>query len=361
LEEEKSSLFSTEQKKELAELISGTYNPAKDLNLPHIYHGDTLKEAWEHSQDEKVALITGLLYDKGVVQWFADDGLGKSVALLCAMLEASYGKSVFDFFEVPKPLRIIWECAERPLDEPFERTKTMQTKLTPNPNNLVFDKEWQNFDVRQEKDQAQMLLRLAELSSVFDGNKFDVLCIDPIYALVSGGLKDDEGAHSINSLIRKIQNRFECAIIYNHHTNRGQKKENSEERFQGDMYGSRFLRANLTGQYHLIKTDDGIDMKCTKNTYGNLMNYIPLIYDELSNTLSMAGDMEELNKKDRILIFLRKKRKEQREFYLREISNQLKVSDAYIRKIIQPLVRSGHIKAEGEAGKKATYKVEKDL
>lgn len=361
MDEEKSSLFSDAQKKELAELISGTYKPQQDLNVPIIYHGKTLEEAWEHSQDERTPIISGLLYEKNVVQWYGDDGLGKSEALLCFCLEASGGNRVFDFFECPKAVRIIWECAERPLDEPFERSRIMKAKTNPNPQNLVFDKEWQNYDVRKEPDQARMLLRLSELATMWEDGKFDLLCIDPIYALVSGGLKDDEGAHHINSFLRKIQSRFDCAIIYTHHTNRGQKKQDSEERFQGDMYGSRFLKANITGQYHLIKTEDGMDMKCEKNTYSNLMGYVPLIYDELSKTLSMAGDMEELNKKDRILIFLRKKKKESREFYLREISNQLHVSDAYIRKIIQPLVRNGSISMQGELGKKAFYRMEKEV
>jgi RecA-family ATPase len=252
-------------------------------------------------------------------------------------------------------------AAERPLDEPFERCKVMKEKTNPNPDNLVFDKEWQNYDIRKDKDQTKMLERLAELATVFPDNKFDLCCIDPIYALVSGGLRDDEGAHYINSFLRKIESRFECSIIYTHHTNRGQKKDNSADRFQGDMYGSRFLRANVTGQYHLCKTDDGIELNCTKNTNCNLISHVPLIYDELSKTLSMAGDMDELNKKDRVLIFLRQKHKEHKPFYLREIANLLKVSDAYIRKIIQPLVRSGHITCEGEAGKKAFYKVEKGV
>jgi Fic family protein len=127
------------------------------------------------------------------------------------------------------------------------------------------------------------------------------------------------------------------------------------------MYGSRFLRANVTGQYHLVKTEDGIEMNCVKNTNSNLISHIPLIYDELSKTLSMAGDLNELNKKDRILIFLRQKYKQNKEFYLREISNQLKVSDAYIRKVIHPLVLSGHVATTAEGGKKSTYRVEKGV
>jgi DNA-binding IscR family transcriptional regulator len=75
----------------------------------------------------------------------------------------------------------------------------------------------------------------------------------------------------------------------------------------------------------------------------------------------MAGDLEELNKKDRILIFLRQKHKEHKHFYLREIANQLKVCDTYIRKIINPLVESGHIVQESEAGRKAVYKIEKGI
>jgi DNA-binding IscR family transcriptional regulator len=61
------------------------------------------------------------------------------------------------------------------------------------------------------------------------------------------------------------------------------------------------------------------------------------------------------------MLFLRKKHAEHKDFVLREISNQLKVSDAYIRKIINPLIKSGHIVSVSEKGKKSMYKVEKSV
>jgi RecA-family ATPase len=247
------------------------------------------------------------------------------------------------------------------LDEPFERIKLMEKFIKPDMENLIFDKEIQKYDLKDKDGQNQMLLRLAELTSVWHPLNPHVVVIDPIYAVVSGGLNGDVEVHLVNKFIRTIQNRHNCAVVYMHHTNRGQKKENSKDRHDGDMYGSRFLSANLTGQFHLKKTDDGIELHNVKNTYGNLLKNIPLIYDELSQTLSMSGESGDFNKRDKILMFLRKKHSERKEFALREISNYIKVSDAYIRKTLNPMIRTGHIVNKAIQGTKAVYFVEKSV
>ena len=356
MDEEKSSLFSDEQKKELAELISGKYKSESDLGIKQVFHGQKLREAIDKALDERTPLIEGFLYEGGVVQVYADDGLGKSTVLLNAMVEASAGLLVFKGLPCPRPLNIIWNCAERPLDEPFERIKLMENSVKPNLDNLIIDKEIQGMDLMSRSGVSEFLLRLAELESYFTG-KVDIVVIDPIYAITGGDLSDPKDVHIINHLIRTIQNRFLCAVMYSHHTNRGGRHEG--KRTEGDMYGNRFLSANLTGQFHLKKTEDGVDLNCRKNTYGNLLKHIPLIYDEMTQTLSMSKEEEDFNKRDTILLFLRKKHSEKKEFILREISNQIKVSDAYIRKTINHYMKTGHIVNKNSKGLKGVYFVEK--
>jgi RecA-family ATPase len=189
--------------------------------------------------------------------------------------------------------------------------------------------------------------------------KTDIVVIDPIYAVTGGDLSSCKDVHTVNNIIRTIQNRMFCSVLYSHHSNRGVMFEG--KRVEGDMYGNRFLSANLTGQYHLKKTDDGVELNCKKNTYGNLLRHLPLIYDEITQTLSISTDSEEFGKRDRILLFLRKKHADRKEFILREISNELKVSDAYIRKTIGPFVQNGFVINRNPRGAKATYFVEKNV
>jgi RecA-family ATPase len=362
LNEEKSSLLLESFQKEIDELKNGTWEPDEtDLGIKPFFHGKKLREAIDKALDEKVVLIEGFCYEGGVLQIFADDGLGKSTVLLNAMIEASAGLPVFKSLPCPRPLKIIWNCAERPLDEPFQRIKLMENAIKPNFENIVFDDEIQSIDITEKKGFGEFMLRLTELASVFENNKVDIIVIDPIYAITGGDLSSPQDVHTINHLIRMIQKRFGCFVIYTHHTNRGQRKENSEERHQGDMYGNRFLRANVTAQYHLRKTDDGTELHNTKDTNKNLLTSIPLVYDEITQTSSVSQDSGDFNKRDRILLFLRKKHAERKEFVLREISNQLKVSDAYIRTTISHMLKTGHIINKAAKGLKAVYFVEKGV
>lgn len=357
--EEKSGVFTDEQKKELENLIGGKWKPEPIAVGKTILHGDKLREAINKALDERTPLIEGLCYEGGVIQMFADDGLGKSTVLLNAMIEASAGLPIFKGLAVPRPLNIIWNCAERPLDEPLERIRLMEQVVKPNLNNMVFDKEIQTMDLNDKKGLADYMVHLFDMVNVFENMRVDIVVIDPIYAITGGDLSKPEAVHTINHLIRTIQNRYGCAVIYTHHSNRGTIFEG--KRTEGDMYGNRFLSANVTGQFHIKKTEDGVSLNCKKNTYGNLLSHIPLIYDELTQTLSISKDSEDFNKRDKILIFLRRKHAEKKEFVLREISNQLKVSDAYIRTTINPYVRTGHIVNKGAKGLKAVYYVEKNV
>jgi RecA-family ATPase len=357
---EKSQIFTETFQKELRELITGHWKPDDQISgIVPVLNGESLRKAIDSALDERQPLIEGFLYSMGVSQIYAGDGEGKSSALLNAVVEASSGLNVFKGLPCPKPLNIIWHCAERPLDEPFERIKLMETAVKPNLDNLIFDKEIQGMDLTSKEGFNQFFLRMTELVTTFKNCKVDVVVIDPIYAITGGDLSSQKDTHTINNIIRTIQNRFNCAVIYTHHTNRGGRHEG--KRTEGDMYGSRFLSANVTGAYHLKKTDDGVELLCKKNTYGNLLSHIPLVFDEMSQTLSISKESEDFNKRDNILLFLRKKHSEKKEFFLREIANQLKVSDAYIRKTLSPFLKTGHILNKAGVGSKAKYWVEKNV
>ena len=67
-----------EQNKELKELVEGKYSHLFEAPIKPVYHGTKLKEAINKALDERTALVEGFLYEGGVVQIFADDGLGLS-------------------------------------------------------------------------------------------------------------------------------------------------------------------------------------------------------------------------------------------------------------------------------------------
>lgn len=331
----------------------------KRLGVAPIYHGDFLRKSIDTALEERPCYISGLLYHNSVIQVFADDGLGKSMVLLNLACEASSGSKVFKTLNCEKPINVIWHCCERPLDEPFERIKLMEGAININIKNMIFDKEIQAMDLTSADGFADFMIRMVELVSCFDNSKVDLVIIDPIYAITGGDLSNPKDCHCINHLLRTLQYRFGCAIMYTHHTNRGTMFEG--KRTDGDMYGNRFLKANVTGQFHLKKTEDGVELVNTKNTYGNLLKNIPLVFDEITQTLTMSHDSDDYGKRDKILLFLRKKHTEKKEFTLRELSNCLKVSDAYIRKTIAPMLKTGHIINKSAHGTKAVYFLEKNV
>lgn len=342
--------------------VMGTENKSleEELGIKKIYHGEALNKAIEEVKEERVALIEGFLYERNILGIVGADGEGKSHLALQLALEGSCGKNVWNGLIVPKPFKTIWLAGERPLDEPFERMKAVKDKIPYDVNNLVIDDTIKSLDLTIPEHRATMFIRLMQIASVWPNGKPDLVIIDPLYSIVCSDLISARDVWHINSFLKRIQTMFDCAIIFVHHTNRGTKDENGTRR-GADMYGSRFLSANLTGLYQFVKGKDTGELVRIKTSYSNLVQKIPLIWDSISQTASLSKDATDYNKADRLRAFLRKQFDSRRDFTLSDIADRMMVHDSYIRKCLKEFFDNGSVINLSQQGQKAIYRVVKQI
>ncbi len=100
--------------------------------------GKDLHEAIFASGEDIEMLIEGILPSQSATQFFAGDGLGKSVLLLQAELEASAGLPVYGEYEVKRPLKVIHIQTERSPREAYQRMIMMMQKIPVNLDNFYF-------------------------------------------------------------------------------------------------------------------------------------------------------------------------------------------------------------------------------
>lgn len=292
------------------------------------YTSDYLEQVVKSPVELRRSLIEGFLFEHSALMVYADDGIGKSTLLLQAVCQASCGENVFSGLVVTRPLRVLWIMAERHPDEIMERLRHMSKSTNINYQNIFIDSKLQGTNLLKESSRERAITRLDEIAKTFGA--FDIMVIDPIYAMVEGGMTDDVSVSSITRFSTFIQNRYNCSDIMVHHTNRGGRNTDGQ-RTSGDMYGSRFLSAHFTGMYHIKKTVDGTTLYLQKNSHSNLLSKIPLEFDPETYLSSM--NETDLTKLDTVLNYLRSCRNGSKQFTFKDIQSNCDVSTQYLYKV----------------------------
>lgn len=319
--------------------------------------GEALKTDICKASEAVPMLIEGLIPKQSTTQFFAADGIGKSILILNAMAQASSGSPVFGDLELEKPIKCMFFMAERPKIEAYQRLKVMMQKIDINWDNFYLETDLQGFDLIDQNQRVSLTTQIIQRAKEF-GNP-DWIHIDPIYAWVSGELTGEKGASAINYLLRRTQKETEAAISYNHHSNRGVRNRETNKRESEDMYGGRFLSANCTGIFHIKGRDDkkGSIFEQVKDSYSCLHKKIKLTYDP-QFCVSYANDSEaKMQKKDKIKYFLKHYLSIDKEFSFDTFCEENQLSTAYGRIQLSRHLENGNIIIVNSKSRKNLHKV----
>ena len=317
-------------------------------------HGKELEKAI-YADNKLSMLIEGILPEEAVIQFFAGDGIGKSVLILQAELEATIGANVYGEFEVLRPLKICHIQTERSPKESYTRMANMLPVIKPNLENFYFEPYLQGLDISIRSDRLLIIDKLKAIKDEMKG--LDWIHIDPIYAWTSADLATASGCGTLNDLLRLIQRDVCRTVSYNHHSNRGIKDTDTGQRKGEDMYGNRFLSANIAGTFHIKSRQGGggTIWKAMKDSWSCLQSKIELDFDAQHFTSYVDCSKITTNKADRIVSFLKLCKAKNKTFSFDQFQSENEVSTTYARVQLSVQLNLGHILEVKSSGRKKLY------
>lgn len=307
----------------------------------NILWGENLIKAINSSRVSREPLIEGILYKKSIQMKFAPEGVGKSLISLQEAVQGTVkNNKVFGEFLVPEAFNTLYLQMERPEDESLERLKVMLNHTPFDPNRFVLDTSFQEFNFKNDSHSREALNRVKKIVSQTFGT-LDLVKIDPIYAMIPGGLNDDEGASHIIQFSKMLQYTFGCSVDMIHHMNRGIKDKETGDRIGRDMQGSGTFLWHCSGVYSIRKTKDGVNWKLEKSNQSNMDKEVDLIYDPESQLSFVKNAQGKLSKTDLLMSFLRTCKLKDKTFTFAEIQDCTGVSTSFLR-----VLYGGHLKSE---------------
>lgn len=296
-------------------------------DIPLALTGDNLIEEMNKTQEGRKAIAEGLLYEHTYLMVTSEPGTGKSTVSTQVAVELAAGLPLFGYFKVPKPQKVLYIQCERNKIELLERLKIINTALPIVKENLFITDEYQKLDfVRDYQTLIQCIQR--------DCPTPDIIFFDPIYATITGGLKEDKVASMFTKIMSKISKIMNCAMWYNHHCVKQQYTQAGDKINKDDpFYGSQWLKAHVTGSYFMENTEDGVLLKCKKDNYRVLTQVIALNYNPETNLCYLA-DPSLLQPIDRLKHFINGKKIEKKEFTFKEMLSGTKLCTRTIRELL---------------------------
>ncbi len=324
-----------------------------DLSDSPIYTGSKLIDKINSDDEKRDPYVDSFLYEKSVLMIAARSATGKSMLALQMAMQMTCCLPVFGQFYVHRPIKSLYLQMERPIIEIIERIRVMQKGIKPDFSNLTIDSSLQGLDLSKSHNWDIVWRRLDIIHKVFP---FMVVFMDPIYAMVRGGLTKDDIASIFCQFSASLQNRYTCSNVLVHHLNRGVKDEFGN-RSKGDMYGSVWLEAHPTGIFIVDKSDHGTKFKCEKDSHGNLIEKFSLEYDKTTHLSHLNDkDIAKLSGQDRLLMFLRNCERRDLEFSLDDIEAGIQLSTPMIYRLRErPEIGGGFIEAN-MSGKKQLWR-----
>lgn len=242
-------------------------------DIPQGLTGKVLAESIGKATEGWIPISEGFIYEKQLLMIYSDPGIGKSTILSQIAAELASGLPVFGLFPVPKPIPVLYAQAERSSFEFLKRLETLSKVYTINYDNIYVTDEFQKLNMLTPE---HVRLMINVIKRDFPQTK--VFMGDPIYCMVSGGLKNDEPASAFTHAMSLLQKEIGCTNIYGHHTVKEQYDRGVIVDKDDKSYGSRFLKAHITGSFELAKEGKGVVLSRKKDNYGLLPQHIKLEY-----------------------------------------------------------------------------------
>lgn len=297
-------------------------------DIAPLITGEAITLAMAASKESRKPIAEGFLYEQTINMMCADPGVGKSTISTQVAVELAAGLPVFGVFKVVRPMKIVYAQTERPLIEWMERVELLSAVYPIVKENLFVTDEFQKLD----------MLNPSHVTIVIDCLKrdcpdADVIFLDPIYAMISGGLSQDIPASAFTHAMSAIQKATGATLWYNHHTVRAQlNRDGIEVQRHDPSYGSRWLTAHVTGQYQLVTTKEGTTLHVKKDNYGILPSTVILHYDHEIGLCSIPES--ELPAVERVRNFIKAQGMMKKPFFFNDICDGTKLCTRTVRKIV---------------------------
>lgn len=247
-------------------------------------------------------LVEDLVTEKAIIQFYGEGGVGKSTLSRCAAMAMAAGAPVWNHYLPVRPLRVFYLVAEGDAREAVIHLRRMRVHIPLNPDNLFLSDAFAGtMNVLEEAQANQLILAIAEETD----DKVDVIFLDPIYPLVSGGLAEERSNAAFARYLIRLRNRFNCAIWLNHHTTRNQLTSKGDETKRAkNYYGSVWLANACTAMYSIEELENGRHLNCKKDRFTQLDANITLIYKPDSDTMAWKEQPVDATKRDKIRRYL---------------------------------------------------------
>ncbi len=318
-----------------------------------------LEEAVDRAQDERPFLVDGLLYEKAALLVSGDPGSGKSVVQLSAFAQCTAGLPVFDQLPCSRPLNCYCIFSERINQEALERIRLIRQRVPINFKRLHLDDGFVGIaDVTKKVFADEIVSRIG--MATYEDGKTDLVGLDSLYGFIPGGLSKDEKASEFARFVARLQSELGVSLWLVHHTTKTTYAMHTGEKVEKDdpFYGSQWLRAMVTGSYYLRRNGDGVIMTKKKDTFGALLNELPLDYDPETHIVSLPANSGLLTAVDRGVYWLQSvvKNTPDREFTFEDFSRAVGVSHQHARRIAKDSIISTRMVEARRAGNKTFYK-----
>lgn len=312
--------------------------------------GKTL-ETKMHSKVVRNAIAEGLLYEQTALMVAADPGAGKSTVSTQIAVELAAGIPLFGFFHVPRPMKVLYIQTERSIIEFLERLKVIEKTYPIVYENLMLTDEYQKLNLLNPRHVDVLVECLKR-----DVGQADVVFIDPIYSTVAGGLSGDVPASAFTRVMSRIQKELNCCLYYNHHTIKPTYSTSGEKIEKDDpFYGSQWLKAHVTGSYHMKSNEEGVILICKKDNYRLLLERIALEYDPETELCHV--DSDKLSADDRLQNFLNLRRIDGRQFTFKEIQKVTNVCTRRLRELVMHTTFQNQVKSVSGYKNKKIYQI----
>ncbi len=295
-------------------------------DIPQVLTGTALELAYNSEMKERKALVEGFIYEHTINMMSADPGVGKSTVTAQMAVEMAGGMNVFGIYNMDRPLNVLYIQAERPIIELLERLHNLNKTMPIVKENLYITDAYQRFNLLKP-DHVDLFIECINR----DCPNADIVIIDPIYPMVSGGLKEDLPASAFTKAMSRVQYELGCALWYNHHTVKSQYASNGAKVEKDDpFYGSQWLKAHVTGSYYLKESPCGVKMVKKKDNYDIMPSSISLDYEPEAGIVSVPAN--ELSSLDKLRNYLHRREIDKKEFSFKDIQDEIKVCTRILRK-----------------------------
>lgn len=319
-------------------------------DIPKALTGSVLKSAYSEAREQRKAIADGFLYEQTINMIVADPGTGKSTIAVQVALELAAGLPVFGLFQVPKTFKVLYIQTERNIIELLERIETISKVYPIRTDNLTITDEYQRFNLLNT-EHSRLFIECIKR----DCPGVEMIFIDPIYALVAGGLKEDVPASAFTKTMSNLQKETNATLWYNHHTVKPHYEKGVKYEREDPFYGSQWIKAHVTSSFHLKECTGGVEMVKKKDNYKLMPDRITLEFNPETGLCDIP--FTELPASERVKNFIRSQAQIGREFTFKDIEASTRVCTRHLRELLVHSSISDMLIVVSSKGNKNLYKV----